>query len=279
MSRVCFANSWGVILLLFFIACGPSSTEKALGILDCAKQKFEQNEYNLAKLCIDSLERNYPDEIEVITDGRRLMWLVEIGEQQASLTFFDSMLVKENAKLIELSKNFILQPSPLPGHPGEYTHKRQQISNSYDRIFLKAHVQDDGTFYVSSRYHGKSNINHSAVKVYNDGDAMTTLDVPVGSVYNRQFDDGADKWEVVRYFKETENGIVNFIASNIDKPLKMVFLGKKYHYIVLEKFDKEAIAEGALLADEIKHIVAIKKSRSEIVKRLKFLREEAKRGN
>lgn len=278
MSRVSIAKYWCVCLSLLFVACGPSSTEKATGVLDCAKQRFELKQYNAAKLCLDSLERTYPDEIEIITDGRRLMILVETSEQQSSLSFYDSLLVKATAELVLLSKNFVLNPSPLDGHPGEYIHKRQQITNSYNRIFLKTHVQDNGVFYLSSRYHGKSNINHSAVKVYNDGDAITSLQVPVGKLNNRQFDDGFEKWEIVRYYDDKENGIVNFIASNVDKPLKMVFLGKKYHYIVLEKFDKEAVAEGVLLSEKLKQIVALKKSKALIVKRIKHLRQVAKQG-
>lgn len=259
-------------------ACGLSDNEKAEVLLLEAKGLFEHEDYNGAKIIVDSLEKSYPNEIEAIADGRRLLWQVELSEQQSSIEYYDSLLVIERAKIIVLSKDFVYKPGPLPGHPGEYTHKRQKISNSYDRVFIKAHVQDDGVFYISSRYHGKSFIKHNAIRVYNQGLSMQTLEVPLDNVKNRRFDDGEEKWEIVRYYDDYENGVINFVASNIDQPLKVVFLGDKYHYIVMEKFDKEAIVKGALLASVLKNVRTLEKSRALCVKRINVLRRKATEG-
>ena len=264
--------------MLLLVACGLSKEEKAGALLVEAKGLFEKDNFNGARILVDSLEKSYPEEIEAIADGRRLLWQVELKEQQNSIEYYDSLLVVERAKIIALSKDFVYKPGPLPGHPGEYTHKRQKISNSYDRVFLKAHVQDDGVFCVSSRYHGKSYIKHDAIRVYHKGKSMQTLKVPSDNVKNRRFDDGTEKWEIVRYYDETENGIVNFIAANIDQPLKVVFLGEKYHYIVLEKYDKEAIVNGAILASVFKNVRTLEQSRAQNVKRIKALKRKAAEG-
>lgn len=279
MVKISFKWGWLITgLLITLISCGPSDKESANGLLNSAKELYKANDLSGSKYLIDSLEKSYPEEIEAIADGRRLLWQVEIDEQQNSIEFYDSILVLQRAKVMALSKDFIYKEGPLPGHPGEYTHKRQQISNSYDRVFLKAHVQDDGVFCVSSRYHGKSYIKHNSVRVYNKGVSMQTLKVPLDNVKNRRFDDGSEKWEIVRYYDDAENGIINFIADNINKPLKVVFLGEKYHYIVMEKFDKEAIVKGAELASVLKNIKTLERSKQLCQKRIKLLKDKAAKG-
>ena len=46
--------------------------------------------------------------------------------------------------------------------------------------------------------------------------------------------------------------MLEFIAHNVDRRLKAVFLGKEYYYIILETYDKEAVRDALALSKAIK---------------------------
>ncbi len=60
------------------------------------------------------------------------------------------------------------------------------------------------------------------------------------------------KWEKVSYRDGKDNGVIEFIAKNADRRLKAVFLGKRYYYIILETYDKEAVKKALELSKAIK---------------------------
>ncbi|NLB92257.1 MAG: hypothetical protein GX792_02415, partial [Bacteroidales bacterium] len=43
-----------------------------------------------------------------------------------------------------------------------------------------------------------------------------------------------------------------FIANNVDRNLKAVFLGNEYYYIILESYDKQAVRDALLLSAALK---------------------------
>ncbi len=76
---------------------------------------------------------------------------------------------------------------------------------------------------------------------------------------------------MVNYKDGADNGIIDFIAQNVDKPLKVHFMGKGNYYIVMEKFDKEAISDGYEISFVLKDIAKIKKEISNVREELKRL--------
>lgn len=69
-----------------------------------ARAAFEHNDYNEAKLQIDSIKILYPKAFDTRKEGIKLMQQVELKEQQESLVYLDSMLqVKQ--KEFEAIKN------------------------------------------------------------------------------------------------------------------------------------------------------------------------------
>jgi hypothetical protein len=60
------------------------------------------------------------------------------------------------------------------------------------------------------------------------------------------------KWEKVSYRNGKDNGVIEFIAKNADRRLKAVFLGKRYYFIILETYDKEAVKKALELSKALK---------------------------
>lgn len=256
-----------ITALVLLVSCGPSPQELASERLETAKELLQDKKFNEAKLIIDSLERVFPDQYEIIAQGQKLLGKVEIIEQQKSLIYYDSLLLLQERDFQELKKHFVYKA----GNPGQYTHKRQQVSNSYDRSYIQAHVDDQGKFYISSRFHGKKNIHHHSIKVYNEGLFAETSIIPKG-LDNRSFDDGGEVWETVNYRNGTDNGVVSFIVNNSDQRLKVMYKCKNPYYIVMEQYDKDAVrmaydmGQIILSMKQLKNDLAITKKRVDVLK-------------
>ena len=63
-------------------ACGDSIEKKAGEKLAAARAAFEHNDYNEAKLQIDSIKILYPKAFDTRKEGIKLMQQVELKEQQ-----------------------------------------------------------------------------------------------------------------------------------------------------------------------------------------------------
>ncbi len=265
-----------IILSILAIACGPSKQELAQKLLTEAGEAMSTNDYNSARLKVDSINLLYPEQIEEIAAGQKMMLQIELTQLQQSLTYYDTLLIKRNDESETLKKNFVFQSGKFEGYVGTYIHKRQQVGNSHDRSYVRAYLDEKGEFYISSRYHGKSHISHNSIKVYDAGLFAETEKIAESSFDNRAFDDGEDCWETVNYRNGTDNGVVSFIVNNYDKTLKAQFIGKKHYYIVLESYDKEAIRDAYNLSLIIKEINELTKNKAEAEKRISTLKNQLK---
>ena len=259
-----------VLFSIAMLACGPTPEEIAKEKFEKASALFEHEKYNDAKMVLDSIIENFPGEIEFVTRAEDLMRTIKIGEQERNLVFFDSALVAKQAELEVLMKNFIV--SDAYGKKQILIHKRQKPQNSYSRAYLRAHLDMKGNFYISSRYAGGQYIHHKKIKVYNKGESVTSEEIPEDNLNNYKFEDQGTYWEWVNYKDGADNGIIDFIAQNVDKPLKVQFIGKKYHYILMEKYDKQAISDGYEISFVLKDITKIKTEIANVKKELGRLR-------
>ncbi len=258
--------------IIVLLGCGPSREEQATKRLEEAIQLRDNSEFNLAKLKLDTLIENFNDLPEQSTQAKVVLKEIRRMEQQRNLTYLDSMLTLKREELPPLMKNFI--QSEEYGPETILIHKRQKPENSYNRTFLRAHLNEEGEFYISSRYQGNQWLHHHQIKVYNQGESILSEEVPEDGFDNRRFEDGDSKWEIVNYKDGKDNGIVNFIAKNWNKPLKVQFIGKKYYYIVMEKFDKEAIRDSYEISFVLKEIKGLEKERTQVLQTLDALNSD-----
>lgn len=249
------SNTVTVLGLLFLFSCGPNPSEEAAEKYTTANTLFEKGNYNDAKVVIDSILEYYSSEIEFVVKAENLLRNIKIDEQKRNLAFLDSALQEQQVVLNKLMKNFII--SNEYGAKEILIHKRQQPKNSYNRTYLRAHLDLKGNFYISSRFSGDHALLHNQIKVYNQGKSVLSDIVPLDDFNNVSFEDGGTYWEMVNYKDGKDNGIVDFIAQNQNEPLKAQYIGKKHSYIVLEKFDKEAISDGYEISFVLKEIASI----------------------
>jgi hypothetical protein len=256
-------------ILFSLMSCGPSREEIVSNKLNEAIMLRDSGQYNLAKLKLDTIINQFKDMTDEVAYAIKILDEIKLLEQQRNLQYLDSMISLKEKELEPLLKNFIR--SDEYGTQPIYIHKRQRPENSYNRTFLRAHLDTNGEFYISSRYYGRTWIQHNQIKVYNAGQSVTSEVVPEDGYLNRRFQDGESKWEIVTYKDGADNGIINFIASNADKPLKVQFIGKKHYFIVMESFDKEAIRDGYETSFVLRELAGLKKERKQVLQQIEQL--------
>jgi len=259
-----------LLLSVILFSCGPSDEEIAADAFNRAQKLYTEKKFNDTKLLLDSIIENLPGQIEYVTRSEDLLRQIKIAEQEHNLEFLDSMLVVKKEELKPLMKNFT--ESDEYGSKTILIHKRQKPENSYSRTFVRAHLYLDGTFFITSNYSGDHYIYHDQIKVYYSGNSAMTEKIEYDGFLNRRFEDGGTYWEIVSYKDGKDNGVIDFIAANYDKPLKVQFRGKKYYYIVMEKFDKEAVRDANEISVVLKEITRIKKEIKNVKKQLALLR-------
>lgn len=261
-----------ILSVLLLVSCGPSPEEQAGGKIEEAVKLRDSGQLNMARMKLDTVIEQYGDLTEQVADAKRLLTDINLIEQKRSLEYLDSMIIEKEAELEPLLESFI--ESDEYGSETIYIHRRQRPEISYHRTFLRAHLDASGDFYISSRYHGKEWIRHNQIRVYNTGKSVKSEKISEDSFNNRRFEDGEDKFEIVRYKDGADNGIVDFIASNAEKPLKVEYIGEKRYYIVMEQFDKEAIRDAYETSFVLKELEGLKKEKKGVEEQIRKLERQ-----
>ncbi|MDG5798874.1 hypothetical protein QA597_00685 [Marinilabiliaceae bacterium ANBcel2] len=261
------------LAIIITSGCGPSKEERAIIRLNEIEKIKNEGNYNLAKLKIDTLLNKYGDLEEQSSKASSILKSIKITEQQNSLQYLDSMYKVNDEILKPMMSNFII--SDEYGSEKILIHRRQRPENSYNRTFLRAHLNMKGDFYISSRYHGEEWINHNHIRVYFGNESVISQIIPEeDKLNNRKFEDDHYKWEIVNYKDGADNGIIDFIASNHEKRLRVQFRGDGYEYIIMEKFDRKAIYEGYEISFILQEQSQIERERKKIKAEIERLKSQ-----
>jgi len=233
------------VLLLW--SCGPSQRELAVQKINTAKNVLATGDTLAALAIIDSVKILFPEaKVQIgVADNIRKVTLQQMIDQRKL------QLIKLDSVIFELEKNFVKEKTEFDMY-WQYNHKQQTLNRSWDRSFLQVHLDERGVMYLSSNYMGKEWLNHTGIRVY-DGQLQAKSErVPVGDALNHRSDFMDYKWERVSYMDGKADSVIHFIANNSNLNLKCVFLGARYYYILLEKFDVEAVVDALKLSEAIK---------------------------
>ncbi len=232
-----------IILAIIFVACGPSDEDKARVKLDLSKNLLLKKDTSSAIAQLDSIAILYPKAVYSVSAAKNLLNDVRFEIMQRKEAELDSLKLK----IAGLEKLFEKEKTEFDRYT-QYIHKRQTFKRAWDRSYIQVHLNERGELYLSSNFHGEKSLNHTGLRVYDSGDEAKTAEIPIGSVDNHQSDFLESKWEKVSYRNGKDNGVIEFIANNVDRNLKAVFLGKEYYYIILEQYDKEAVRDALALS-------------------------------
>ncbi|MFT3740214.1 MAG: hypothetical protein QM786_15805 [Breznakibacter sp.] len=249
------------------LSCSNSETKLAKKRYEQAQKLYHANEFNNAKLILDSIIEYSQGKNEYHSLAKKLMNEISINEQKQNLVFLDSLLGEREIQLKTLKRYFMVDS--IEGLPNRLVHFRQSANNSFNRTFIRPNLDENGTFFISSHYCGTTSIEHNQIKVYFDGNSALSEKIDYDDQLNRRYHDATYKWEIIQFRDGKDNGVVDFIAQNVDKPIKVQFLGRASYSIVMESFDKEAVRDSYEMSFIIKEILRIKKEKENAIKLLK----------
>lgn len=236
-----------LLIALIFVACGPSDEDKARAKVSLAKSLLEKNDTAAALRHLDSIPKLYPEAVYAVNAAKNLETEINFDLLHRKEAELDSLKIK----IEELEKPFQKEKTEFDRYT-QYIHKRQNFERAWDRSYIKVHLDERGEIYLSSNYHGENWLNHTALRVYDQGDDAKTEEIPIGSVDNHRSEFMDSVWEKVTYRDGKDNGVMEFIANNTDRRLKAVFLGDEYYYIILETYDKDAVKSALELSKALK---------------------------
>jgi len=242
-----------IIITVIFVACGPSDEDKARTKMNLAKSLLEKQDTTNALIQLDSIQKLYPEAIYSVNAAKNLISEISFDLLQRKETELDSLEVKIGT----LEKSFVKEKTQFDRYE-QYIHKQQTFKRAWDRSYIQIHLDERGELYLSSNYHGEKWLNHTGLRVYDQGEDAKTETIPIDDVNNHRSDFMETKWEKVSYRNGKDNGVTEFIAQNVDRRLKAVFLGDEYYYIILETYDKEAVRDALALSKALIKKTALK---------------------
>lgn len=252
-----------LLLIVLFVACGPSDEDKARVKLDQAKALLQSQDTTAALLKMDSIAKLYPEAAYSINAVENISKQLRFDLLQRKEAEVDSV----NIQIATLENNFVKEKTEFDRFT-QYIHKRQTFQRGWDRSYIQVHLDERGDLYLSSNYYGDHWLNHYGIRVYDQGEDARTDSIPLGTVDNHHSDFMETKWEKVSYRNGKDNGVIEFIAQHVDRNLKAVFLGKEYYYIILETYDKEAVHDALALSKVIKSKTGLEAEVKALQKRL-----------
>lgn len=271
MKKILDVLLFAFILLALFLhsGCRNRQIKQSKNQYEQAMTLFKAKEFNGAKIILDSVIEHSDKKHEIYLKAERLLEQIKISEQKQNLVFLDSLMFEKESQIKTLKRFFVADS--IEGLATRLVHFRQKEQNSFNRSFIKPNLDENGTFFLSSQYCGVSSVEHTQIKVYFDGNAVLSEKIDYDDNLNRRYGDAAYKWEIIQFKDGRDNGIVDFIVQNFDKPLKVQFIGKTSLFIVMESYDKEAIRDSYEMSFLIREIARIKREKENSLKIIKEL--------
>jgi len=251
---------FALLLLLTFVlvasGCSVPREKRAEKTFNEAIEAYMSRRYNKAKLLLDSVLYTYPDLKKLARESKDMLEIIYKTEQERNLMFLDSLLQIREQEVKPLLAQFEAE-DPEQENP-VLIHKKQNAQHAFERAYIRAHVDKNGTFYVSSHYTGPGYIHHYAVKATVD-DMYQQTDSIGEEAYVHSFENDGTVWEIVKYKNGADNGLASFVANNFDKPIDIHFIGDNTDCrFRMTEVDKQAFRETYQLAMLLRETVQIK---------------------
>lgn len=240
-------------------SCASKNDVQADDYLNQARELIKSQQFQLAKLYVDSVRIKFPKEYVKIREGISVIREINFAEQKRTLAFCDSMLKVRQNELPEVQKLFVFEKDAEYESIGHYVYKSQAEERTIGKTFLQTKVDEKGNLILTSYYSGGRSLNHTSLKVTSNDDSYAeSLVVPRDGALNYQFNDGSMHYEIVRFNQNSENGVVNFILSHENNPLLITLSGgssNAYRITTDERKAMKAASDLSIILTDINRLL------------------------
>ena len=244
------------LFALLLAGCDDGGEKKAQENLRKAEAALEKENFNEAKLQIDSIRILYPKAFEARKQGVKLMQQVDLKEQRKSLIYLDSV-----------KGNFVLEKDTAYQEVGNYFYPTQTVEKNIGRSFLRGQVNEQGEMSLTSIYCAGGTLHHTAVKV-SVGDTFAETPASKDSYETTDLGRAIEKAD---YKMGEDGGVIAFIVANKDKNIQLQFIGDRTYKTAMQPNDRKAIAELTELARILSGMEQIRKDKKEANLKIEFV--------
>ena len=256
-----------LLALVVLTGCGDGGEKEAQLHLQKAEMALQQENFNEAKLQIDSIKVLYPKAFEARKQGIKLMQQVDLKEQSKTLAYLDSMMQVKESQFESIKENFVLEKDTAYQEIGNWFYPTQVVEKNVGRSFLRGQVNELGEMSLTSIYCAGGKLNHTSVKV-SVGDMFAETLMSKDSYTTTDLGRTIEKAD---YKVGEDGGVVGFIVANHDKNLQLTFIGDKTYRTAMQKNDRKAIVELAELARILSGMEEIRKQQKEANLKIQFV--------
>ena len=241
--------------LLLFSCSGKNRGAKEY--LSQAGKAYQEGNYPLAKLKIDSIKILFPKSFDEINAGFTLMQEIRMAENRRNIVYCDSMLREKYVELNDMLTRFDYVRDERYQEFGEYYPKAYPHQSSLSRSGLRSGVREKGILFIESILSG-STTRHSKIKVTTpDGNFAETLPVTSDGL-NYRFNTLDKAYEIVRYSGNSENGVAGFIYTFRNQPVSIQFIGNRTITLAMTDAAKKGISDSFELSSLLLDIEQLK---------------------
>lgn len=263
-----------VLALAALTGCGDGGEKQAQVHLQKAEAALLLDNFNEAKLQIDSIKVLYPKAFEARKQGIKLMQQVDLKEQIKTLAYLDSAMQVRQAQLDSIKGNFVLEKDTAYQDIGNYFYPTQVVEKNLGRSFLRGQVSELGEMSLTSIYCAGGQLHHTAVKV-SVGDMFAETPISKDSYETTDLGRTIEKAD---YKMGEDGGVIGFIVANQDKNIQLQFVGDKTYRTVMQKNDRKAIAELTELARILSGMEEIRQQQKEANLKIQFVTRKIEEG-
>lgn len=223
-------------------------------------------DYETAKELTDSLSKTYPLDPNIQSEAEQKKIAIELAMHTDSIESIKKKIAEMKKMRDDMLPYFTFNKDTLYQDIGYYTIPAQsKDEKDYNRCYLGAQVDEEGTASFTSYYVGKA-INHNRVKV-SMGETYVECDNPLSSFSNDHLGTSSEK---VTFAYDGDDGVMNFIAS-FNGPFKVELIGSKSYSYTLNDEDRDAFYKIIALSRIFKEIQQGEQLLGEVQRAANFL--------
>lgn len=250
--------------------CAEDVEKLAKPYLERAEQSYQNQQYALAKLQLDSIKLLYPKAFETRTQANALLIEVELSEARTSKYYTDSLLAEFTARATTLATALYLDKDAKYQDYGTYYAARHRTEKNVGKSYLRPQASEkDGAFIITAFHRGKPIGAHTLRFTASDGSYVELQSTAEPYVMS----DATGRTERTDFAITPD--VAHFVAQH--PSAKVTLIGKDGKaQMPFTKNDAQAFTQVADLSDALQASSALKVQQQEFTRRIIFYEQRKK---
>ncbi len=256
---------------LAFSNCAEDVEKQAQPHLTRAKQSYENRQYALAKLQLDSIKQLYPKAFETRAQANAQLIEVELSEARTGKHYTDSLLAESTTRATSLAAALYLDKDAKYQDYGTYYAALHRTEKNVGKSYLRPQANEkDGAFTITAFYRGKPIGAHTLRFTAPDGSYVELKPTAEPHVMS----DATGRTERTDFTSTPTLG--DFVAQHTD--IKVTLIGKDGKaQMPFTKNDAKALIQVGELSAALQASSTLQAQQQELTRRITFYEERQKK--